>query len=125
MTSGMRLNRRAQHAQRIHRLMIAVRVILCYLHRLQLLQPCLLGNLVLTLVGIMLQMAHVSDVTYIANLIAQVLQIAEHEVEGNGWTGMSKMGVTIDGWPTHIHTHIGGMKGLETLLLTRQRIIND
>ena len=95
--------------------MVAVGVILGNLHRLQLLQTSLLGNLVLTFVGIMLQMPHVGDVTDITDLITQMFQIAKHEVEGDGRTGMSQMGITIDGWPADIHTHIRCMKGFKTL----------
>ena len=105
--------------------MIAVGVVLGDLHRLQLLQSCLLGYLVLTLVGIMLQVTYIRDITHISDLIPQVLQIAEHQVEGNGRTGMPQMGITIDGRSTHIHTHIGGMQRLEALLLSRQRIVNN
>ena len=49
--------------------MVAERIILSNLHRLQLFQPSLLGNLILTLVGIMLQMTHVGDITHIPYLI--------------------------------------------------------
>ena len=70
MPGGMRLDRGRQHVQRLHCLVIAVGIILGDLHRLQLLQPCLLGNLVLSLVGIMLQVPHIRDVTDIAYLIA-------------------------------------------------------
>ena len=105
--------------------MIAVRIILGYLHGLQLLQSCLLGNLILSLVGIVLQMSYVGDVPYITYLIAQVLQIAEHQVEGDGRTGMPQMGVAIHRRTTHIHTHMGCIQRLEALLLPCQRIIND
>jgi len=54
-----------------------------------------------------------------------VLQVAEHEVEGDGRTGMPQMRVAIDGRTTHIHAHIGRMERLEALLLTRQRIVDD
>ena len=115
----------AQHTQHIHVLVIAVGVVLGYLHGLQLLQTGLLGNLVFALVGIVLQVAHIGDVAHIAHLIAQMLQIAEQQVEGDGRTGMPQMGVAIDGWSTHIHAHMGGVNRLEALLLARQRIINN
>ena len=71
----------------------------------------------------MLQMAYVRDIPHIAHLIAQVLQITEHEVEGDSWTCMSQMRITIDGGATDIHAYVRRVKGLETLLLPRQRII--
>ena len=46
-----------------------------------------------------------------------MLQVAEQQVESDGRTGMTQMGITIDGRSADIHAHIGGMKGLETLLL--------
>jgi hypothetical protein len=67
----------------------------------------------------MLQMTHIGDITYIAYLISQVLQIAEHEVEGDGRAGMTQMGIAIDGRTTDIHAHIRGVERLETFLLPR------
>ena len=69
MPGGMGLDGRTQHIQCIHRSVVTVGVILGDLHRLQLFQSCLLGNFILTLVGIMLQMTHVGDVTYISYFI--------------------------------------------------------
>ena len=89
MTCSMRLDRGAQYVQRIHILMVAVGVVLGYLHGFQLLQTGLLGNLVLALVGIMFQMAYIRNVAYIAHFIAQMLQITKQQVEGDGRTGMS------------------------------------
>ena len=125
MARSVRFNRGAQHIQRIHRSVVTVGVILGNLHRLQLFQPGLLGDLVLTLVGIMFQMAHIGDVTHITYLITQMLQIAEHQVEGDGRTGVPQMGIAIDGGTTDIHAYIGCVERLKTLLLTRQRIVNN
>ena len=121
---GMRLDRGAQHVQRIHILMIAVGVVLCYLHRLQLFQSCLLGNLVFALVGIVLQMTYIRDVTHVPYFIAKVFQVTEQQVEGDGRTGMTQMGIAINGRTTDIHAHMRGVDGLETLFLTSQRIVN-
>ena len=70
-------------------MMIAVGVILRYLHRLKLFQACLLLNLVVAFVGIMLKMSHVGDVAHIAHLISQMLEITEEDVKRDGRTGMS------------------------------------
>ena len=125
MTRGMRFNRRTKHVQRIHRCMIAICVVLGNLHRLHLLQTGFLGNLILTLISIVLQMTHIRDVTNIPHFISQVLQIAKHQVESDGWTCMPQMGVAINRRTTDIHAHIRCMQRLETLLLPRQCIIND
>ena len=104
--------------------MVAVGVILRNLHRLQLFQPCLLLNLVIALVGIVLQMAHIGDVAHIAHLVAEVLQVAEKDVEGDGRTGMSQMGIAIDRGSADIHSYMGGVQRLEALLLPVQCIVN-
>ena len=112
-----------QAAQRVHSFVEAVGVVLRYFHRLELFQSGFLGNLVLALVSIMLQVAYISNITYISHLITQVLQITEHEVESDSWTCMSQMRITIDGGTTDIHAYVRRVKGLEALLLPRQRII--
>ena len=109
VTCGMRLYRGTQTAQRIHSLMVSVGVVLCNLHRLQLFQTSLLGYLVLTLVGIVFQMAHVGDITHVPYFISQMLQITEHQIEGDGRTCMSQMRITIDRRSADIHTHIGSV----------------
>ena len=88
MSCGMWLDAWRQHAQSVHRLMVAVGVVLCHLHGFQLLQTGLLGYLVLTLVGIVLQVAYIGDVAHIAYFVADMLQIAEHHVESDGRTSM-------------------------------------
>ena len=105
--------------------MVAVGIVLSNLHGFQLLQTGLLGYLVLTLVSIVLQVAYIRDVAYITHLIAQMFQITEHQIEGNSGTGVSQMGITIDGGTTDIHAHIGGVQRLEALFLARQRIVNN
>ena len=67
---SVRLDARRQHVERLHGSVIAVGVVLCYLHRLELLQACLLLNLVVALVSVVLQVAHIGDVAHIAHLIA-------------------------------------------------------
>ena len=125
VTGGMRLYAWRQHTQRLHGLVIAVGVILCHLHRLQLLQSCFLGYLVIALIGIVLQVPHVGNVSHVAHLIAYVLQIPEQDVESDGRTGMTQMGVSINGGTTYIHAHIGSMKRLKRLLAAAERIVNE
>ena len=87
--------------------MVTVGIILGYLHGLQLFKPCFLGNLVLTLVGIVLKMSNVRDVPDIPNLISQMPDISEKDVECYGWTCMSKMRVAINSRSAYIQSHIG------------------
>ncbi len=103
--------------------MEAVGVVLRHLHRLELFQPGLLGDFVLALVSIVLQMAHVGDVADVAHLVAQVLEVAEKEVEGDGWTGVSEVSITIDGRAADVHPDAPGSERLEEFLLPAQGII--
>ena len=70
MACGTGFYRRAQHTHGVHGLMVAAGVVLCYLHWLELFYPCLLGNLVLALVGIVLKVSHIGDVTHVPYLIS-------------------------------------------------------
>ena len=123
VAGGVRLNAGAQHVELFHRGVEAVGVVLCHLHRLELFEARLLGNLVLTLIGIVLQVAHVGDVAHVAHLVAQVFQVAKHEVEGDGRTGVAQMSVAVDGRSANIHAHMSGVDRFEYLLRAGQRIV--
>ena len=124
VSRGMWLNAGTQHVQRIHGRMISVGIKLCYLHRFELLQASLLLDFVIPLVGIVFQMAYVRDVTHIAHLVPQVLEITKKNVERNGRTRMSQVRITVNRGTTHIHTHVGGMQWFEKFLLAGQRIVD-
>ncbi len=124
MAAGVRLDRRRQDIEKLHVVVVAVGIVLRHLHWLQLLEACLLGYLVLTLVGIVLQMAHIGDVTHIAHLVAKVLQITEQEVEGNRRTRVPEVGIAIDGGAAHIHPDTPLVERAEILFLTAECIIN-
>ena len=85
--------------------MEAVGIVLSHFHGLQLFQTCLLRNLILALVGVVLEVAHVGDVADVAHLVADMLQVAEQKVEGDGRPRMSKMCVAIDRWSADVHAH--------------------
>ena len=96
------------HVEGVHCLVVAVHIVLGHLHRLELLEAGLLGNLVLALVGVVFQMAHVGDVAHIAHLVADMGEIAEHQVEGHRRTGVSEMGLAIDGRAADIEAYVIG-----------------
>ena len=98
--------------------MVTLSVVVSNLHRLQLLQTSLLCDLILTLVGVVLEVTNVGDVANIAYLIARSLQVAEQQVECNRWAGMSQMGITINGRTTYIHAYTALIDGLKRLLAT-------
>ena len=113
MTCGMWLDRRRKHIQQLHRLMIAIGVILSNLHWLQLFKTCLLFDLIVTLVGIVLQVTYIGNIAYVAHLVAQVFQIAEHQVESDCWTCVSQVWIAIYSRSTNIHTHVWSMQRFE------------
>ncbi len=119
MARGMGLYGWRQGVEELHGLVVAVGVILRYLHRLQLLQACLLLDLVVALVGVVLKVAHVGDVAHVAHLIAQMAKVTEEHVEGDGRASVSQMWVAVYRGTTNIHAHVWGVKGLEELLLSR------
>ena len=103
--------------------MIPVGIILRYLHGFQLLEPCLFGYLVVAIVGIMLEVPHIGNVSHVSNLVAQMLEVSEHDIEGDGRSGMTKMRVAINGWSTNVHAHVWCVQWFKQLLLSCQRII--
>ena len=122
---GARFDGGRRHVQQAHRLVVAQGIGLHDLHRLQLLQPGLLRDLVLPFVGIVLQVSHVRDVADIAHPVAQVAQeLAEHVV-GHARPGVAEVGVAVDGRPADVHPHVAGMDGLEEFLPAGQCIGNE
>ena len=125
MSRCVGLDRRRQHIEHVHGLVIAVGIVLRDLHGLELLQARLLLDLVVTFVGVVLKMTHISDVAHVANLVSQMLQIAEEHVESNGRTGMTQVRIAVDSRSANIHTHVRGVQRLEELLAAGERIINQ
>ena len=74
---GMRLDVGWQHVQPLHGAVVARQIVLHHLHGLKLLQASLLGYLVLAVVGVVLEMAHIGDVAHVAHFVARGLEIAE------------------------------------------------
>ena len=109
--------------ERLHGVVVALRIVVGHLHRFELLEARLLGDFVLTLVGVVFQMAHVGDVAHVAHLVARSLQVAEQQVEGHGRTGMAQMGVAVDRGAADIHPHATGGNRLEHLLAAGERIV--
>ena len=75
------------------------------LHRLQLLKPCLLCYLVLTIVGITLQMPHIRNVPHISHLVAQMSEQTYKNIVCYTWPCVSQMGITIYGRSAHVQAH--------------------
>ena len=59
------------------------------------------------------------------HLVAQVLQIAEENIEGDGRTGVAQMRIAVDGGAADIHAHVRGVQRLEAFFLSCQCIVDD
>lgn len=125
VSRSMGFDRGREHVQRIHRAVVALRVVVRHLHRFELFEPRLSGDLVLALVGVVLQMAHVGDVAHVTHLVAQRAEVAEQQIERYGRTGMAQMGVAVDRGTADVHAYMGRIDGLEHLLAAGERIIKD
>ena len=122
VAGGTRLDGGRSHVQLAHGFLIAESVVLHHLHGLQLLEAGLLRYLVFAFVGIVLQMAYVGDVAHIADLVAKVPEQLEQHVVGDPGTGVSQMGVAIDGGTADIHAHMAFVYGFEELLFAAQGV---
>ena len=104
-------------------MMVAIGEELHNLHRLELLQTSFLGNLILTLIGIVLKVTDVRYVAYVANFIPDVGQVAEQNIERDSGSCMPQMSIAVHSWSAHVHTYMALMQGTERLLRARERII--
>ncbi len=120
----MRLYARRQYVESLHVAVVAVQVHLHYLHRLELFEACLLGDLVLARVRVMLEVSYVGDVAHISDLVPQVFQVTEQDVESHGRAGVTQVGVAVYGRAADIHAYMSGVNGLERLLGASQRIVD-
>ncbi len=119
----MGLDARRQHVESLHVVVVAVEIKLHHLHRLKLLETCLLGYLVFSGIGVMLKMADIRDISDVTHLIAQVTQITEKYVKRDCGASMPQMCVAIYSRPAHIHAHVTIMYRLERHLDARERIV--
>ena len=124
MARSVGLDRRREHVQRLHGMVVAVEIELHNLHRLKLFETRFLGYLVLPLVGVVLEMSDVGYVTDIAHLIAQMGQVAEEDVEGYGRTRVAQMRIAIDGRAADIHADAPGIERLEGLFEALEGVID-
>ena len=123
MPRGIGFDRRGLDVERIHRTVVTLRIVVRHFHRLQLLEARLLGDLVLPLVGVVLQVPHIRYVTHVTHLVAAGLQVAEHQVERHGRPGVPQVRVAVDRGAADIHAHAAGSQRFEHLLAARERIV--
>ena len=120
---GVGLDRGGLDVERVHRAVVALRIVVRHLHRFELLEARLLGDLVLALVGIVLQMAYIRDIAHVAHLVTQRLEVTEQQVEGHGRTGVTQMRIAVDRRSADIHPDAPGRQRLELLLAAGERIV--
>ena len=123
MARGVGLDRRGKNIEGIHRLVVAVEIILHHFHRLELLETRFLCYLILAVVGVMLEMAYIGDVADIAHLVAEMLQIALHDVECYRRTCVTEMTVAIDRRSADIHADKSLMERPERFLVSGESVI--
>ncbi len=124
MAGGVRLYAWGKHIECLHIVVVTVEIVLHHFHWLQLLETRLLSNLVFAGIGIMLEMAYIGDVAHVAHLHALMLEVAEEDVEGDGRSGMTQMGIAVDSRTADIHTNTPLMEGLEGLLSAGEGVID-
>ena len=107
----------AEDVELVHRRMVAVGVVLGHLHGFELFEAGFLCNLVLALVGIVLEVSDVGDVADVAHLVADVHQIAVEHVEGDGRAGVAEVSVAIDGGAADVHADTAFVDGAEKFFL--------
>ena len=105
-----------------HDIMEAVGVLLHDLHRLQLLQPCALGDLVLTGIDIIHQVAHIGDVAHVAHFVAQVCEPAVEHIESCEAAHIAQVHIAVHGWSAHVQANERRVQRNELFLLARQRV---
>ena len=112
-----------KNVKRTHSIVVSIGIKLSYFHWLKLFQSCFLFYLVIALICIVFQMAHIGDIAHIAHLIPKMFQVAEKDIEGDCRACMPQMWVSIDGRATYIHAHIRRMQRFEQLFLTCKCIV--
>ena len=113
VSRGVRFDAGRKDVEFVHGTVEAVGIVLRHFHRFKLFESCFFCNLVLAFVGIVLEVSDVGDVSDVAHLVAEVFEIAEDEVKGDGGAGVSQMRVAIDGRSADIHADVSLGERLE------------
>ncbi len=94
-----------EHIELSHVLAITECVSLNHFHWLKLVEFCFGCNFIIPFVGIIYQMANIGDIPDIPYPISKMPEIAINQIERDGRTGMTQMGMSINGWATNIHPY--------------------
>ena len=124
MSRGPRFYRWRQYVELIHVPVVGVHVFLYNFHGFEVLKARLLLYLVLPLVGIVLEVAHIGYVAHVAHIVAQMHQITVEQVEGYGGAGMTQVCIAVNGRTAYIQSGEGRMKRLEGFLSAREAVVD-
>ncbi len=119
MARSMRLYTGRKGVQLLHIVMVAVGIKLNDFHRFQPVELRFLLDFVFAVVTVVGKMADIGDVTHITHFVAQIFQIPEQQVESNGRTGMSQMGIPVDGGPANVQPDKRRIDRFELFFLAR------
>ena len=72
----------------------------------------------------MLQVAYVGDVTDIAYLVSQMLEVAEQDIECDGGTCVTQMGIAVHGGAAHVHAYVGRVYRFKQLFLSCESVVD-
>src|SRR5574344_73451 len=122
MSGSPRLDGRRRHVEPAHGLMVAQRIFLNNLHRLKLFQTCLLGNLVLPLIGVMFEMPDIGNIADIPYLISEMPQQFAQDIESDTRACMPEMRVTVYSRAADIHSDMPRVDRDKYFFLPRQRV---
>ena len=120
---SVRLDRRWQYVELLHIFVVTIDVILHNLHGFELLNPCFFAHFILAFVGIIFQMPDIGNIAHIAHFVANVLQVAEYQVEGDGRPRMTQMGIAIHRRAANVKPDVRRMNGFKFFLFARKRVV--
>ena len=113
-----------QNVEHPHDIVKVIRIPLHDLHGLDVFQPCFLSNLVFSIIGVPCKVSDIRDVPDIADLIAEVDEVAKHHIERQKGSDVAQVNVGVYRRATDIHAHIGWVDWNEPFLFSAERISN-
>ena len=116
MAGGGGLDRGWQNVEDTAHLMKANGIFLNDLHGFQFLQPGTLFYPVHAFTGIVGQVAGIGDIAHIADLIAQVREVAEHHIEYGERPQVAQVHFAVHRGPAGIHPDKRGVEGYKFFL---------
>src|SRR5690606_17723583 len=105
-----------------HDLVKALGVLVHDFHGLEFFQARAFRNLILALVGVVLEVTDVGNVSDVANLVSEEAKVAGNHVKGEKCSDVSQVDVVIDGWSADIDSYVSRGDGLEGFFSSLERV---